>query len=614
MPETSSAHPNNVEGKEPEDLHIAVSVSASYDEADLLQEGSLGMKELYEESFRQFSEGEIIRGTIIQVREKEVIVDVGFKSEGIIAIDEFRMSGGRIEVKIGDRVEVFLEETENSDGYVVLSKEKADKAKVWEDLARVLQEDGIVDGRVIERVKGGLAVDIGVRAFLPGSQIDLRPVHNLEHLLGQKIKVKILKLNRLRNNVVVSRRAILEKELEGKRKETLAKIQVGALMKGIVKNITEYGAFIDLGGVDGLLHITDMSWGRISHPSELLMVGDEIEVMILKFDVETKKVSLGLKQKTADPWKDIVEKYPAGCKIKGKVVSLTDYGAFVELEEGVEGLIHVSEMSWTRKIKHPSKVVAVGDIVEAVVLDVNTEKKRLSLGLKQCEPNPWDIIVDKYPIGSTVSGKVRNMTDFGAFIGLDEGIDGLVHISDISWTKKVKHPTEILKKGDKVQAIVLNIDRERERLSLGIKQLTPDPWDTLAGRYSVGTDVTGKVVTVTDFGGFIELEDGIEGLIHISELSKAKVARTEDILREGDSVTARIIKIDPGERKLALSIKALEEGVARSEIEDYLHKQDPGMGTLASMVVPRKDDDRDRAERGGRRKKTQYDEDDDLDD
>jgi small subunit ribosomal protein S1 len=357
-----------------------------------------------------------------------------------------------------------------------------------------------------------------------------------------------------------------------------------------------------------------MSWGRISHPSELLMVGDEIEVMILKFDVETKKVSLGLKQKTADPWKDIVEKYPAGCKIKGKVVSLTDYGAFVELEEGVEGLIHVSEMSWTRKIKHPSKVVAVGDIVEAVVLDVNTEKKRLSLGLKQCEPNPWDIIVDKYPIGSTVSGKVRNMTDFGAFIGLDEGIDGLVHISDISWTKKVKHPTEILKKGDKVQAIVLNIDRERERLSLGIKQLTPDPWDTLAGRYSVGTDVTGKVVTVTDFGGFIELEDGIEGLIHISELSKAKVARTEDILREGDSVTARIIKIDPGERKLALSIKALEEGVARSEIEDYLHKQDPGMGTLASMVVPRKDDDRDRAERGGRRKKTQYDEDDDLDD
>ncbi len=597
MTEMSNTYPEQQAGAEVDSTDVMAVAGSTDNPEEHGQEEAMSsdepdMASLYDESFRQFSEGEIIRGTVIQVRDKEVVVDVGFKSEGIIPIEEFRDEKGRIRVELGQQVEVFLEETENSDGYVVLSKEKADKAKVWEDLARVHQEDGIVEGRVIERVKGGLAVDIGVRAFLPGSQIDIRPVHNLEHLVRQTIKVKILKLNRMRNNVVVSRRVILEKEMEGKRKETLAKLQVGSLMKGVVKNITEYGAFIDLGGVDGLLHITDMSWGRISHPSEMLMVGDEVEVMILKFDQETKKVSLGLKQRTADPWKDIAEKYPVGSKVKGKVVSLTDYGAFVELEEGVEGLIHVSEMSWTRKVKHPSKVVAVGDNVEAQVLDVNTEKKRLSLGLKQTEPNPWDLIVEKYPVGSSVSGKVRNMTDFGAFIGLDEGIDGLVHISDISWTKKVKHPSEVLKKGDKVQAVVLNIDRERERLSLGIKQLTPDPWEQISQKYTVGQDVNGKVVTTTDFGAFVELEDGIEGLIHISELSKAKVARTEDVLKEGDTVTARVIKIDPGERKLALSIKAMEEGMARTEIETYLERQDQGLGTIGTAIGKR---DRDRA-------------------
>lgn len=602
MPETSSAHPENNNGnaqnavgispaEEPAIKEMPEENNSQESTENGLQElNAADMAALYEESFRQFKEGEIIRGTIIQVRDKEVIVDVGFKSEGIIPIEEFSIEKGRPMVKIGDEIEVLLEETENSDGYVVLSKEKADKAKIWEDLAKVYEDDGEIEGRVIERVKGGLAVEIGVRAFLPGSQIDVRPIHNLESMVKQKIKVKILKLNRMRNNVVVSRRVILEKELEGKRKETLEKIEVGALMKGFVKNITEYGAFIDLGGVDGLLHITDMSWGRISHPSELLMVGDEIEVIILKFDPETKRVSLGLKQKTADPWKDIVEKYPVGEKIMGKVVSLTDYGAFVELEEGVEGLIHVSEMSWTRKIKHPSKVVAVGDKVEAMVLDVNTEKKRLSLGLKQTEPNPWDLIVEKYPVGSTVNGKVRNMTEFGAFIGLDEGIDGLVHISDISWTKKIKHPSEVLKKGEKVQAIVLNIDRDRERLSLGIKQLASDPWETISRKYSVGQDVSGNVVTTTDFGAFIELEDGIEGLIHISELSKGKVSRTDDVIKEGDEITARIIKIDPGERKLALSIKAMEEGMERSEIEGYLDRQDQGNVTLGMMIERKKEE------------------------
>jgi small subunit ribosomal protein S1 len=560
------------------------------------------MAALYNDSFRQFAEGEIIKGTIIQIREKEVVVDVGFKSEGIIPIEEFRGDRGEITAKIGDTVEVFLEETENSDGYVVLSKEKADKAKVWEELARIHQEDGEVEGRVIERVKGGLSVDIGVRAFLPGSQIDIRPVHNLETVVGQRIKVKILKINRMRNNVVISRRVILEKEMEGKRAETLGKLVVGAVMKGTVKNITEYGAFVDLGGVDGLLHITDMSWGRISHPSEMLMVGDEIEVMILKFDPETRKVSLGLKQKTADPWKDIAEKYPVGTKVKGKVVSLTDYGAFVELEEGVEGLIHVSEMSWTRKVKHPSKVVAVGDNVEALVLDVNIEKKRLSLGLKQTEPNPWDLITEKYPAGSIVSGKVRNMTDFGAFIGLEEGIDGLVHISDISWTKKVKHPSDVLKKGDMVEAMVLNIDRERERLSLGVKQLTPDPWESIAKRFTVGQDVVGRVTTTTDFGAFVELEDGIEGLIHISELSKAKVARTEDVVKEGDQITARIIKIDPSERKLALSIRAMEEGMERSDIDRYIDRQAPDdqvtLGMLAGRTAKKGKRDNPYAEEG----------------
>jgi small subunit ribosomal protein S1 len=558
---------------------------------------------LYDESFRRFEEGEIVKGTVIHIRENEVVVDVGFKSEGIIPIEEFRAADGSLQVKVGDKVEVFLEETEDSDGYVVLSKEKADKAKVWEDLNKLFTDDQEVEGRVIERVKGGLAVDVGVRAFLPGSQIDIRPVHNLEPLLGQKIKVKILKLNRMRNNVVVSRRVILEKDLESKRQTTLSRLQVGATMKGVVKNITEYGAFIDLGGVDGLLHITDMAWGRISHPSEMLMVGDEIEVMVLKFDPDTKKVSLGLKQKTADPWKNIVEKYPVGTKVKGKVVSLTDYGAFVELEEGVEGLIHVSEMSWTRKVKHPSKILAVGDNVEAMILDVNTEKKRLSLGLKQLEPNPWDLLLERFPVGSVVTGKVRNMTDFGVFVGLDEGIDGLVHISDISWTKKIKHPSDTMKKGDKVQAKVLHVDRERERLSLGIKQLTPDPWDTVSVKYAVGQDVTGKVLSVTDFGAFVELEDGIEGLIHISELSRTKVARAEDVVKEGDDVVARIIKIDPSERKLALSIKAREEGAERTDISSYMDRTDHGAMTLGMLGVGRK-------EKGKSRRKDLYEDSD----
>lgn len=522
------------------------------------------MAALLERSFANVEEGRIVRGTIVQIHDSDVLVDIGYKSEGTIPLREFKTPNGEpLEVNVGDPVDVFLENTEDENGLVVLSKEKADRIQIWEDITKAYEDGRVVEGKVCERIKGGLSVDIGVKAFLPGSQVDLRPIRNLETLIGETIRTKIIKLNRRRGNIVLSRRAILEEERESARQETLANLEEGKVVNGVVKNITDYGVFIDLGGIDGLLHITDISWGRVNHPSELFQVGDEIDVVVLQFNQEEEKVSLGLKQKTPDPWETVAEKYPVGSRVSGKVVSITDYGAFVELETGIEGLVHISEMSWTKRVKHPSKVVSMGDIVEAIVLDLDVENRRISLGLKQIEPNPWAVVAEKYPPGSIVNGVVRNLTDFGAFIELEEGIDGLVHISDMSWTTRVKHPSEVLKKGEQVQAVLLNIDVEHERLSLGIKQLQTNPWEGIADTISVGDNVTGKVVRLTDFGAFIELENGIEGLLHVSEISHQHVKKPEDVLEVGQEITAKVIKLDEENRRIGLSIKAYDEEMGK---------------------------------------------------
>lgn len=524
---------------------------------------------LLDRSFANVEEGRIVRGRIVQIHDSDALIDIGYKSEGTIPIKEFKTpNGDQAEVNVGDIVDVFLEDTEDENGLVVLSKEKADRIQVWEDITRSYEEGKIIEGKVCERIKGGLSVDIGVKAFLPGSQVDLRPIRNLESLIGETIKTKIIKLNRRRGNIVLSRRAILEAERESARQDTLDSLEEGKIVTGIVKNITDYGVFIDLGGVDGLLHITDISWGRVNHPSELFQLGDEIEVVVLSYDKGEEKVSLGLKQKTPDPWESVEEKYPIGSRVKGTVVSITDYGAFVELETGVEGLVHISEMSWTKRVKHPSKVVELDDTVEAIVLDLDRENRRISLGLKQIEPNPWAVVAEKYPPGSIVTGIVRNLTDFGAFIELEEGVDGLVHISDMSWTTRIKHPSEVLKKGEQVQAVLLSIDVENERLSLGIKQLYPNPWEGIADSISVGDNVTGKVVRLTDFGAFIELANGVEGLLHVSEISRQHIKKPEDVLSVDSEITAKVIKLDEENRRIGLSIKAYEEEIEETASEE----------------------------------------------
>jgi small subunit ribosomal protein S1 len=493
-------------------------------------------------------------------------------------------SDGNLQAEVGQEVDVLLERAEDEDGIIILSREKAAKIKVWDEISRVYNEDGVITGTIVGRVKGGMSVDIGVPAFLPGSQVDLRPVRNLDALIGQTFQFKILKFNKKRSNIVLSRRVLLEKEREEKKRETLKILEEGRVMEGVVKNITDYGVFVDLGGIDGLLHITDMSWGRVNHPSDMFSIGDKITVKVLHFDRERERVSLGLKQLKEDPWKHAAEKYPVGTRVQGRVVSLADYGAFVEVEEGVEGLIHVSEMSWTRKVRHPSKVVQVGDIVEAVVLSINPEAKRISLGMKQVEPNPWDVIAEKYPVGTTIEGKVKNITDFGIFIGIDEGIDGLVHISDISWTKRIKHPSELFKKGDEVQAVVLNIDRENERFSLGIKQLQPDPWEEIPYKYQVGTKVTGTVTNVTDFGVFVELEEGIEGLIHVSEISQEKIKTPVGMFEVGDTVTAKVVSVSRRERKIGLSLRRLEEESDRAAYREYLNTTQAATSSLGEQL------------------------------
>ncbi len=526
---------------------------------------------MYEDSFGQFKEGEVVTGVITSIDKDLVLVDIGYKSEGQIRINEFRGEDGNITAKIGDTIEVMVEWWDDEDERVILSKDKAANVKVWESIKKCHDDDGTITGTISSRVKGGFSVDIGVLAFLPGSQADLRPIRNLDEMVGKTFDFKILKYNRKRSNIVLSRRVLLEKERESKRSATLSSIHEGKVLQGTVKNITEYGVFVDLGGVDGLLHITDISWGRVKHPSDMFRMGDQINVKVLNLDLEKERVSLGMKQLTPDPWSMAVQKFPVGSKVTGRVVSLTDYGAFVELQEGIEGLIHVSEMSWTRKVRHPSKVVSVGESVEAVVLDIKPDARRISLGMKQAAPNPWDVIAEKYPVGTTIEGKIKNITDFGIFIGIDEGIDGLVHISDISWTKRIKHPSEIYKKGDTVQAIVLDIEKENERFSLGIKHLQEDPWKTVGQRYKVGSEINGTITNVTDFGIFVEIEEGIEGLVHVSEISKEKIKTPVGRYNIGEMLTARVMTINSDERRIGLSVKRLEMEGEQGLLSDYVN-------------------------------------------
>jgi small subunit ribosomal protein S1 len=547
-----------------------------------------GFAELFEQSIKAMKEGDVVRGRVLSIDDDNIQIDIGFKSEGLVPAWEFMDDDGTIQISVGDEVDVLLENAEGEDGRIVLSKEKADRLKIWDEISRAYKADESVEGVVIARVKGGLAVDIGVKAFLPGSQVDLRPVRNLEQVVGQKLKFKVIKFNKRRANIVLSRRALLETERKKLRENTLETLAPGQIVDGVIKNLTDYGAFIDLGGIDGLLHVTDMSWGRVAHPGELFQVGDEIKVKVLKFDSDSERVSLGLKQIQPDPWIDASMRYPIGKRVEGRVVSLAEYGAFIELEPGIEGLIHVSEMSWTKRIKHPSKVVSVGDNVEAVVLDVEEQDRKISLGMKQIEPNPWSVIEEKYPVGTKVSGEIRNITNFGIFVGLEEGIDGLVHVSDVSWTEQIKHPGEKFKKGETVEAVVLKIDKENEKFSLGIKQLQQNPWDEILKRYPVGSEVSGTVSSMADFGAFVKLEEGIEGLIYSSELSAERVDDPSEVVQVGHEVTTLITKVDPLEQKISLSIRALTDKEQRDALKKLAVQQATSQTTTLGDLLAEK--------------------------
>lgn len=543
------------------------------------EEGNMGLTheeetfaELFEASQKQqeVKEGEVIDGTVVSVGSEYVTVDIGYKCEGQVPLEEFNDSHGNAHVNVGDVVSVYLERMELENGFMLLSKNRAEIIRAWDEISQACEKDQVVEGTVVGKVKGGLSVDIGVKAFLPGSQIDTKPVKNLDKFLGKKLKFKIIKFNKKRGNIVLSRRAVVTQERELQRAETLSNIQEGMIVTGVVKNITEYGAFVDLGGMDGLLHITDMSWGRIKHPNELFSVGDEIKVKILKYDRDKERVSLGMKQVSPNPWDDVEYKFPVGVKVKGKIVSVKDYGAFVELEDGIEGLIHVSEMSWTERVKHPSKLLNAGDEVECKVLEVDPKNKRISLGLKQLQQNPWDELEVKYPVGTIVEGEVKSVTDFGVFVDIGMGIDGLVHISDIAWTKKFAHPSEKFKKSDKVRAVVLSIDKGSEKFSLGIKQLERDPWENIRSRYRHNQPVDGLVTKLTDFGAFVEIEEGVEGLIYVSEISDSRIEKPSDALKVGDKVRAEILSIEPKDRRISLSIKQLGRTEERANFDAYV--------------------------------------------
>jgi len=534
------------------------------------------------ETEAQTHEDRVLKGTVLKITPTHVVVDVGSKSEGLVPIAQLQDAEGNPKVQPGDEINVMIERGQSEEGYIPLSYERAQRLRVWDDIETAYTSKAAIKGKVVDRVKGGLSVDIGAVAFLPGSQVDVRPVRNLDALKGQELEVRVIKLNKKRGNIVVSRKQLLEEDLSAKREKLMEHLQEGATLTGTIKNLTDYGAFVDLGGIDGLLHITDMSWGRLTHPRDLVNVGDQIQVKVLKFDKEKQRVSLGFKQLTPDPWLDAAQRYPVGAHVKGRVISVTDYGAFIELEQGIEGLVHVSEMTWSKRMKHPSKLVKVADQVDAVVLNVNPADRRISLGLKQLEANPWETLHEKYPVGGTVEGRVRNLTDFGAFIEIEEGIDGLVHVSNLSWTKRVKHPSEVLKKGDKVKAVVLSIDPEQRRLSLGIKQLQPDAWESFFAGHKVGDVLHGKVLRVATFGAFVEVADGVEGLCHNSEAADQNGAPIR--LEPGMEHDFKIIKMNQDEKKVGLSIRAVGEEGSRQDVEAYKHPASSATATIGDLV------------------------------
>jgi len=548
------------------------------------KEEDIGFKELYEQSLQSVQLGEIVNGKVVQINNDVVMVDVGWKTEGYIPARELKDSEGNISLAVGDEVEVLVDRRD-SDGNLILSRDKAVKIKIWDDVKNACEHNTPIKGTIVERVKGGLSVDIGIPTFLPGSQVDIRPVRDLDKYVGQTLIFNVLKYDRKRNNVVLSRRSILEQERVSAKKETMESIEEGKVLEGVIKNITDYGIFIDLGGIDGLLHVTDISWGRITRPSDSFSKGDKIKVKVLSFDREKERVSLGLKQMTDNPWENIIEKYSVGSIVEGKVVNLTDYGVFVELEPGVEGLVHITEMFWTREIKHPSKVLTVSENVKVMVLDVNSEAKRISLGLKQTTENPWEALKQKYPEGSVVKGVIRNITNFGFFVGIEEGIDGLVHVSDISWKQNIKHPSELYKKGQEVEAMVLNIDVENEKFSLGIKQVDKNPWDEKNFLYTTGSVIKGKVTNVTDFGIFVELEEGVEGLVHISELSQKRVKTASELYAVGDTVSAVVKSVDLQNRRIRLSIKDYETASEGYSVNQYINNKENVGSNLGKVMA-----------------------------
>ena len=573
---------NNLTKKQKEELEIL----RLFNEGEVEEKAKTGeFASLFEEAVNEndIKPGDIVNGTIVEVQPDYVLVDISYKSEGLIPMSEFRIVEGSDSIKPGDEIEVYVDKIENDNGMIVLSKEKADMMRAWTDISRAAENQEHIEGTVIAKVKGGLSVDIGVKAFLPGSQIDLRPVRNMDIYIGKKYKFKVIKFNKKRGNIVLSRRALLEEERESLRSQTKDQMKEGTQVKGIVKNVTDYGAFIDLGGIDGLLHITDMSWARIKHPSEVINVGDEIDVVVLKYDTEKERVSLGLKQLTEDPWLDTASKFPVEAKLVGKVVSLTDYGAFIDVGEGVEGLIHVSEMSWTKRVKHPSQIVNVGDEVNVQVLALDQENRRISLGMKQLQPNPWNELKDAYPPGTIIEGEVKSITDFGVFIGIEEGIDGMVHISDFSWTKRVNHPSDAYNKGDNVRAVVLGVDIENERFSLGIKQLDADPWSVVDQKFQIGTLHEVKVSKLADFGVFVELAEDIEGLVHISELSTKRVNSPDEVCKVGDTIKAEVISIDQDARKVGLSARLATLREQNADVSEYQKKQAKPNATLGDL-------------------------------
>ena len=564
---------NNLNLTKEKEVKADSSAKGSVSPSSQPKEDDMGFKELYEQSLNQLQYGDIAKGKVVQIKDDMVMVDVGWKTEGFIPAEELKDAQGNIHISVGDDIEVFIDKRD-SDGNLILSKNKAAKLKIWDEIKNVCENNISIKGTVVEKVKGGLSVDIGIIAFLPGSQVDTRPIKDLDKFVGKTLDFKVLKYDRKRSNVVLSRRPIVASERETEKKDILSSIQEGNIVEGVIKNITDYGIFIDLGGIDGLLHVTDISWGRIAKPAESFHKGEKITVRVLSFDREKERVSLGLKQLTDNPWEQIIEKYPVGSIVEGKVVNLTDYGVFVELEPGVEGLVHISEMYWTREIKHPSKVLNIGETIKVVVLEVNPESKRISLSLKQTAPNPWEKLKEKYPVGTTVKGVVRNITNFGVFVGIEEGIDGLVHVSDISWKHRVTHPSEYFKKGQEVEAVVLNVDVDNEKFSLGIKQIEKNPWDELSQKYAPGSVVKGKITNFTDFGIFMEIEEGIEGLVHISEISQKRVKTSSELYAIGDTVSAVVKSIDPKSKKIRLSIKEMEAPAPTPASNQYINNQE----------------------------------------